>query len=584
MKTIIYLFFFFFILNVEAQNSVNQIRGNVTNSGKPLSNVNVLIKGTSIGVQTNSKGAYSIKAKPKDVLIFSYVGMQTLELMVEDHTSIMDAELLPKVELLDEVTVKKKRPFTQKELLIAYPKNKSLIKTSRGILDKDRASFSLRVIDGKELIPVGTDFLYSLQNLYPQMKVIRECEPIDPICPKVILQKWSSGARPTAIFDVDGFIYEKPPTFIQVNDIERVAIMVRNGAISRYGPQGIGGVIIINTKSKTWMDDISIKRTYDNSGLRDSLILALNTIDKYAPDFPNYLKKFDAATSMGKALKIFDDLKKEYGDTPYYFIEVSDFFNRRWKNREKAGELLDVLQRDFPQDVAALRASAYKYEILGQYGKTLKTYLKILSLNSRAAQSFRDVANTYNELGNYRKALAFYTRYEKAINELDSIPFDANGTDILMTTEVSNILKMNEEQLSKKKNTIEEAMVTSSTRLVFEWNNDQAEFELQFIDSDDSTFNWKKTKNETDELFQNQVQKGYSTKQLFFEDELNAQWKVNINYLGNGSNFPTYLKVTSFFDYGKPSQKKEIKLFRLSNENQNVHLFTMDIGLKQILN
>ncbi len=583
MKLIPYFIFFFFIIHVGAQNLGRDIEGKVTDSGRPLSGVSVLIKGTSEGVQTNRKGVYSIRAHPKDVLVFSYVGMQTIEISVDNDTSIIDVQLLPKVEVLEEVTVKKKRPFTPNELLIAYPTNKNLIKTTRGILDKDRASFSIRIIDGKNLIPVGTDFLFSLQNFYPQMEVIRECEP-DPICPKVILQKWSSGARPTAIFDVDGVIYEYPPTFIPVNDIERVAILVRNGAISRYGPQGAGGVIIINTKSTAWMDDIAIKRTYDNSGLRDSLIAAINKNDKYAPGFPDYLKQFDAAPSVGKTLEIFDDLKKKYGDSPYYFIEVSDFFKRRWKNREKAGELLDLMGSEFPRDVTALKALAFKYEELGQFENALKTYLKVLNLESRAAQSFRDVANAHNELGNYSRAFAVYARYEHAINELDSIAFDVSGTDILMGTEASNIVRLNGKQLSVRKSTIEKAITTPKTRLVFEWNNVQAEFELQFVDTDANAFSWKKTKNDTDILLQNQKQKGYTTKQFFLEDTLNAKWEVYINYLGNRSDTPTYLKVMVFFDYGSPSQKKEVKVYKLRHKNVNQELFKVSNSNKVVFN
>ncbi|AXT51762.1 hypothetical protein D1818_13255 [Aquimarina sp. BL5] len=44
----------------------------------PLPGVNVIVKGTSNGVQTDFDGAYSINVSPGDVLVFSYIGFTTI--------------------------------------------------------------------------------------------------------------------------------------------------------------------------------------------------------------------------------------------------------------------------------------------------------------------------------------------------------------------------------------------------------------------------------------------------------------------------------------------------------------------------
>jgi hypothetical protein len=51
------------------------VTGVVTDATGPLPGVNVLIKGSRTGVQTNLDGKYSIKATIRDVLVFSFVGM-----------------------------------------------------------------------------------------------------------------------------------------------------------------------------------------------------------------------------------------------------------------------------------------------------------------------------------------------------------------------------------------------------------------------------------------------------------------------------------------------------------------------------
>src|SRR5690606_21517017 len=52
------------------------ITGTVTDgNGMPLPGVNVYIKGTTTGVQTDFDGNYIIDAEQDDILVFSYVGL-----------------------------------------------------------------------------------------------------------------------------------------------------------------------------------------------------------------------------------------------------------------------------------------------------------------------------------------------------------------------------------------------------------------------------------------------------------------------------------------------------------------------------
>ena len=51
------------------------------NAGMPLPGVSVLVKGTKTGTQTDFDGKFSIKAAPSQVLIFSFIGMKTQEML-----------------------------------------------------------------------------------------------------------------------------------------------------------------------------------------------------------------------------------------------------------------------------------------------------------------------------------------------------------------------------------------------------------------------------------------------------------------------------------------------------------------------
>ena len=570
-------FLFMGLFSVQSQEKEKGIAGIVTTDDGPLNNANVIIKGSSQGVKTNIDGRFEFAVKPKDILVFSYVGMHSTEVVVTEKTDFLRIKLVPKIEVLDEVTVKKRKRKTQKDLLADYPTNKNLLKTSWGILDKDRSTFSMRMVDGADLVAVGTDFLYSLQNFIPQMRVARD----DPGEIKVYLQNFGYSPPPKAIFDVDGFIYEQAPTFIDVHNIDRIAVLTRNGAFARYGPQGAGGVIIINTKEQTRIDELGVKRRYDNSGLRDSINREFSVPEVFEPKTSTYIMRLNKATSFEEAHKLFKDLISENKKSPYFFLEVSDYFRKQWGNEKKADELLQQAAENFSTDVSALKALSYVYEQQARFDNALEIYLKILKLKSREAQSHRDVANAYAQIGNYRKALGVYTRYELAVNELDTIPFDKYGTDMLITTESANIIRLNEKELSIDRSLTENEADAPSTRIVFEWNNASAEFELQFVNPQNYYDDWRNIPQLNDSLLQNQRAKGYLSKEFFLDDYLKGEWQIKVRYFGNATEFPTYLKITTYFDYGKSTQTQQLNVVKLLEEQVTRYLFSVDTALKQ---
>ncbi|MCF6133076.1 SusC/RagA family TonB-linked outer membrane protein [Flavobacterium wongokense] len=56
------------------------------NSGLPLPGVNVLVKGTAMGTQTDIDGKYSIKAEATQTLVFNFVGMKSQEVSAASTT------------------------------------------------------------------------------------------------------------------------------------------------------------------------------------------------------------------------------------------------------------------------------------------------------------------------------------------------------------------------------------------------------------------------------------------------------------------------------------------------------------------
>lgn len=84
------VFFLMFNLSYIFSQDEKQVTGTVIdNRGTSLPGVTIVIKGSTQGTVTDSKGNYQLNNVPTEViLVFSFVGMQTREVVVENQTKI----------------------------------------------------------------------------------------------------------------------------------------------------------------------------------------------------------------------------------------------------------------------------------------------------------------------------------------------------------------------------------------------------------------------------------------------------------------------------------------------------------------
>src|SRR5690606_11659143 len=89
-----------------------EVTGRVTDggNGKPLVGVSVIVQGSTTGTVTNEQGRYTIAAPQGASLVFSYVGMETLERTVSGNVlnvTMMSSNVLDEVVAIGYGTVRK---------------------------------------------------------------------------------------------------------------------------------------------------------------------------------------------------------------------------------------------------------------------------------------------------------------------------------------------------------------------------------------------------------------------------------------------------------------------------------------------
>ena len=287
----------------------------------------------------------------------------------------------------------------------------------------------------------------------------------------------------------------------------------------------------------------------------------------------------NAAKDQQEAISIYNANAKKYASSYFYFLDAYNYFANNLKNQPFADNIIAENWSLFANNPVNLKSLAFIYQARGEYEKANDIYKEVFILRPNYAQSYLDLANSYQEIGAYQKAAAIYARYGYLLEENLIIDNKKIFTQI-MDRELNNLITIKgDELLSKddlKKSTLDEYF--EGTRLVFEWADSEAEFNLQFVNPENRYFGWNHSYRDNADRIKDEKSMGYATEEYLIDSSLKGNWKVNINYLGNKSLTPTYLKVAIYYNYGSPYQKKETKVYKLSLKNVNQRLFSVNSG------
>ena len=383
--------------------------------------------------------------------------------------------------------------------------------------------------------------------------------------------------RAAAIFDVDGQIFTDVPTWIDLANIQRIAILNNFATTTSYGSIGAGGVIVINTKtgnprSGEIVDRARLRNNYENGKVL--------TKSEIAENRPTYMKELEASASFAEARQVFDRFDAMYQGSPYFYLDAYTYFSEKWNEQDFADQIVADNFGQFENNAVLLKALAYTYQQQNRFEKANETFKEVFILRPNYAQSYMDMANSYRELNTPKQAAALYARYEYLLQE-GFMEVDTAGFGPIMDREFNNLLAIDRNAVvdgrkAKKLFVADESF--KGTRLVFEWNDGEAEFDLQFVNPENQYYKWKHSLAENADEIEREKDFGYNVKEYLIDDSLPGTWSVNVNYLGNKSLTPTYLKASVYYNYGSRSQRKETKVFKLSLKDVNQELFKLQVS------
>ncbi len=282
--------FLFVILGIFAQNSFAQnaalsITGKLYDSktNEPLIGGSVVIKGSTKGASTDANGKYSIAVpNGKSVLVFRYVGYNSIEIEVGSKTSI-DVALVSTASDLAQVVVMGYGTQKQRDVTGSVKSVKS-------------EAFNKGIINSPEQL---------LQGKVAGVNVTSSTG--EPGGNQGITIRGPGGLRTgsTPLFVIDGLALDNsstgggnPMNFLNPQDIETIDVLKDASATAIYGARGANGVVLITTKKgKAGVSTMDFSTSYGFSTIANPLpVLSAAEFRKQVPANGGTLEDFGAST------------------------------------------------------------------------------------------------------------------------------------------------------------------------------------------------------------------------------------------------------------------------------------------------
>ncbi|TXN35889.1 hypothetical protein FVB32_15085 [Flagellimonas hymeniacidonis] len=556
------------------------IKGKVTNGETPMANVRIQVVNQGITSSSNTDGNYNIVASTGDMLFYNADGMEPLQIRVEDVTKTLNVVMFPRVEKLENVTVTRNKRNGQKELEMDYPYNPNIIKTAFGFLDKTRTSYSVRMLMAEEFLPGEYNLANVLRGRFAGVRVSSGRG--------FGLGNAAGSARAVffrsnwpAVFDIDGQVFTDFPDFIDVQNIDRIAVIPSAIGTVRYGNLAKGGVVVINTKTGTMIPKDKNGLYLDRMRLRNNKYdgTAL-TPEKVMKNAPTYLQELKDSNSFENAKESFETHSKKYTSSPYFLLDSYQYFYEKWNQEKYADDIIEKGYGLIKNNAVLLKALAYIYESQGRYDMAHGAFREAFILRPQYRQSYLDLANSNRNLSNAKRAAVLYARYFHLVDE-GLMQMDSSNFSKIINREFNNLVALEKTGMTSIEKDGEDF---NNTRLKLEWNDSEAEFELQFVNPDNQYYTWKHSLKENADTIGKEKDFGFSCAEYLIDDSFSGHWRVNVKYLGNKSLTPTYLKAVVYHNYGSKSQRKEVKVFKLGTKNVNQALFHINKAASTPLN
>lgn len=532
-----------------------RIEGVVFDDTQPLENVTIQVKGEDRGVVSGKDGRFNLEASVGDVLMIGYLGMKDQEYRITGDLFIefyLDVE----ANQLNEVILKSK---------VDTPEKKSTATTAYGEKNPDQIGYAIQDVEeenfeGQANISDATrgkiiSYNYSQNDDLSQIQ-LRQVQTLAAGTknPLIVVDDVPLGVNDSSTGGLTLSTYHIDP-----NNVDKITVLRGLAATNKYGTLARGGAILIYTKTRTGAKGAKTSE-YNSAMVKGNTYNETVTSFKTEPK-GDYLKDFKKAKSVEDAYALYTTQRDSYKDDFQYFVDVSQYMVK-WGNADLSKKiLLNILELN-PNEAGYLRFVGMLLQDRKDYDLARSIYGHVLLLEPGESQSYRDLALILSENHQYQKSLDMYRKMKDGT--YPSVNFE--GLKKPLNSEMKRLILQHRNKLDTQGLPSHyQTPLNYDVRVVVDYNDREAEFDLQFVNPQKKFFVWSHRKFENKERIDRENNEGFNTEEFFLIDAEPGKWQVNIESPKQDSRRPLALRYTVFRNYGTQAETSQSKTLILNN-------------------
>ena len=290
-------------------------------------------------------------------------------------------------------------------------------------------------------------------------------------------------------------------------------------------------------------------------------------LNAYDPDTP-YLKVMEY-TDPAKAIETYHKLKKEYGQTPSFYVDVADYFFKKGDLAQAVLVVSNLAELNL-EDAQLLRVLGYKLSSYRAYKEAVEVFRKVVAIREEEPQSYRDLG----------LALAEDKQYQEAVETLYKVvknAWDERFGDVQLVT-MNDINSLVARHKGIKTNFMDKRLLKSEPvdiRVVLSWDTDNCDMDLWVTDPTDEKCFFDNKLTYLGGKISKDVTQGYGPEEFMIKKAPKGTYKIETDYFGTLSQkqlMPVTLRITFYTHFGTDKEQKQETTVRLTNEEDLIEV------------
>ncbi|MBQ8679762.1 MAG: DUF2135 domain-containing protein [Treponema sp.] len=287
-------------------------------------------------------------------------------------------------------------------------------------------------------------------------------------------------------------------------------------------------------------------------------------LQAWSPD-ADYLKILKK-TATEKMYEKYLELKKSYGSSPAFYMEVSDYFAEEDLESQSLRILSNLAELNL-ENTDLLRALANKLVERKKYALAIPVFEKLVALKGEIPQFYRDLGMAYYMAGEAQKAVdtlysLVYKKWDRRFEQVQQIAL--NDMNAIIADCQRKKIKLDTSEIDKK--LMENFDV--DVRVILTWNTDDCDVDLWVTDCDGEKCFYGNPITRKGGRMSWDFTQGYGPEEFCIKTAPGGKLKIEANYFGNHQQKvlqPVTVQAEVYTNFGRANQKREVLTLQLND-------------------